>query len=292
MEEYKKITDPESLWGDLFLPVRPKRNPGQGIRLVLFVSCNGGNNLLNALARYEKQYPDQLNLIGVATDDSINPDARITKKRRVWNEYNEDERSELRSKVLNSCLNIGVPCYTGSVKSDYFRNIYKTWNPELLFMLVFGQKLDSFLFDFPSMGAYNFHPSDLPKHIGIGPQPFHEAMRKGLKTSVFTIHKITDLIDIGPITGISTPINICLADGSYPKSVITMFEKITSVSTWMGVKLIFEIIARKARGETGPVSRIDFSKELPEDIKQLLLKPATDDRYEMYKVPDHPLLTK
>jgi folate-dependent phosphoribosylglycinamide formyltransferase PurN len=292
MKEYKKITDSESLWGDLFLPDKPKLNQGKGIRLVLFVSCNGGNNLLNALALYEQRYPDQLNIIGVATDDSINPNARITKKKRVWNEYNDEERSELRSKVLDSCMNIGVPCYTGSVKTDYFRNIYKTWNPELLFMLVFGQKLDSFLFDYPTIGAYNFHPSDLPKHIGIGPQPFHEAIRKGLKTSVFTIHKITELIDIGPTTGISTPINICLEDGTYPKSVITMFEKITSVSTWMGVTLISKIIARQACGKSGHVTRIDFSKELPEEIKQLLLKPATDDRNELYKVPDHPLLTK
>jgi len=292
MKEYKKITDPESLWGDLFLPDKPKLNQGKGVRLVLFVSCNGGNNLLNALALYEKRYPDQLNIIGVATDDSVNPNARITKKKRVWNEYNDEERCELRSKVLDSCMNIGVPCYTGSVKTDYFRNIYKSWNPEVLFMLVFGQKLDSFLFDYPSMGAYNFHPSDLPKHIGIGPQPFHEAIRKGLKTSVFTIHKITELIDIGPTTGISTPINICLEDETYPKSVITMFEKITSVSTWMGVTLISKIIARKARGLSGPVKRIDFSKALPEEIKQLLLKPATNDRKEMYKVPDHPLITK
>lgn len=290
MSDYTTITNSESLWGDLFLPTKPKVNTGKGIRLVLFVSANGGNNLLNALALFEKKYPDLLNIIGVATDDSVNPAAKITVKRRVWNEYSIEERDELRNKVINSCMKIGIPFYTGSVKTDYFRNIYRQWDPEVLFMLVFGQKLDSFLFDYPKMGAYNFHPSDLPKHIGIGPQPFHEAIRKGLKTSVFTIHKITELIDIGPITGVSTPINICLEDGSYPTSVVTMFEKITSISTWMGIKLISDIIDRKASGQTGPVPFIDFSTELPEEIKQSLMKPAIDDRREMFTVPLHPLL--
>lgn len=292
MKPYEKKTQPESLWGDLFLPVKPKINRGKGIRIVLFVSCNGGNNLLQALAHYEKKYPNQLNIIGVATDDSVNPNARITIKKRVWNEYSMEERGELRNKIILSCRSIGVPLYTGSVKTDYFRNIFRSWNPEVLFMLVFGQKLDSFLFDYPPLGAYNFHPSDLPKHIGIGPQPFHEAIRKGLKTSVFTIHKITELIDIGPIIGVSTPINICLEDGTYPKNIISMFEKITCISTWMGIVLISEIIAWKAQGQIGTIPFIDFSKVLPENIQLMLMQPAKDDHTELYTIPDHPLLTK
>lgn len=290
MSEFRKIIDPRSLWGELYEPVNPKMSSGNGLRVVLFVSCNCGNIVLEALSRYEQKYPGRLNIVGVVSDDPVDPDARISLKKRIWNQYTPEERSALRQKIIGTSLDFGIPCYTGAVKTDYFRGIFTTWNPEVLIMFCFGQKLDSFLFDYPSRGSYNLHPSDLPKKIGAGTQPFQNAIKNGLKTSPLVIHQVSERIDMGPIVGVSTPVNIRLEDGSNPKSLLTLLEKITSVGGWMCVQLISDIIKMKEKGESGSLNRIDFDKELPEEIKRLLMKPATDDLTEMYTVPPHPAL--
>jgi methionyl-tRNA formyltransferase len=292
MTELKKIINEASLWGEYYKPVSQKMNSGNGLRVVLFASCNCGNIVLNNLWLFEQKYPRLLNIIGVVTDDPVDPDARISLKKRIWSQYSLVERGELKDKIIDTCMKIGIPCYTGAVKTNYFRDIYQSWNPGALIMFCFGQKLDSFLFDFPAMGSYNLHPSDLPKHIGAGTQPFQNAIRNGLKTSPLVIHQITELIDMGPIVGVSPPVNICLADGSYPQSLLTLLEKITSIGGWMTVQLIFDIINQKARGEMKPLDWIDFDKILPAEIKQKLMSPATNDLTEMYEVPLHPLLEK
>jgi hypothetical protein len=97
---------------------------------------------------------------------------------------------------------------------------------------------------------------------------------------------------MGPIVGVSTPVNICLNDGSYPASILTLLEKITSLGGWMCIQLISDIIKMKAGGKSGPLSWIDFDKELPDEIKKQLMSPATNDLTEMYDVPLHPILMK
>ena len=292
MTEFKKTKNKESLWGEFYEPVKPKSNPGNGLRVVLFVSCNCGNTVINNLALFEHKYPGLLNLTAVVTDDPVDPDARISLKKRIWSQYTPGERSDLRTKIINSCMDFGIPCYTGAVKTDYFRKIYESWNPEVLIMFCFGQKLNSFIYDYPVNGAYNFHPSDLPKQIGAGTQPFQNAIRSGLKTAPLVIHQITELIDMGPIVGVSSPVNICLSDGTYPKSLLTLLEKITSVGGWMSIQLIASIIKQKTMGETGPLTWIDYEKELPDEIKQFMMSPATNDLAETYEIPLHPLLMK
>ena len=292
MQEFTKIIEKESLWGELYLPAMPKLNSGYGLKVVLFVSCNCGNLVINNLSAFEHKHPGLLNLVGVVTDDPVDPNARISLKKRIWSQFSFRERIELKDQIVGTCMNIGIPCYTGAVKTDYFRHIYQSWDPEVLIMFCFGQKLDSFLYDFPSRGAYNLHPSDLPKHIGAGTQPFQVAMRNGLKTSPLVIHQITEQIDMGPVVGVSPPINICLEDGTYPVSLLTLLYKITSLGGWMTTQLISDIIGQKAKGEPGPLKWIDFAKELPDEIKQFLMLPATNDLTERYTVPLHPQLMK
>ncbi len=290
MTHFNKIINPESLWGELYEPALPKKNSGEGLRVILFISCNCGDITLKNLLRFEKKYPDKLNIVAVATDDPVDPNARITLKKRVWSAYTPEERSELKDKLVNRCMDAGIPCYTGAVKTDYFRNMFKAWDPEALIMFCFGQWLDSFLFEYPAMGSYNLHPSDLPKHIGAGTQPFQNAMKNGLKTAPLVIHQITSLIDMGPIVGVSAPVNITLADGTYPLSLLTLLEKITSPGGWMIIQLVSEINKKRSAGLSGALDWIDFDKELPEEIKILLSQTATNDLAEMYTVPEHPLL--
>jgi folate-dependent phosphoribosylglycinamide formyltransferase PurN len=287
---YDIIKTSASGWGALYSPHKPKNNKKEGLRTVLFVSCDCGNLMLRDLAHFETLFPEKLNIVGVVTDDPLDSAAKISIKKRIWSQFPKDEHANIFQRIINSTVSLGVQCYSGAVKTDYFREIYSKWNPEALLMFCFGQKLDEPIFEYPLMGAYNFHPSDLPKKIGAGTQPFQNAIQNGLKSSPLVIHKVTDLIDVGPVIGVSPEVNICLSDGSYPSSIITLLDKITSLGGWMSVSLIDAIISRKENGKTGIVDFIDYDKVMPEEVKAVIKLPAVNDLGEKYAVPLHPLL--
>lgn len=290
LSEYRILTCPETQWGALYQPVAPQKPKPGALRLVLFISCNCGVNLLNNLYKLTEKRPGTIHIAGVATDDPTDPAARITLRKRVWNEYTHEQCRELKEKMITNCLHKGIPCYTGAVKTEYFRQMYREWDPDVLIMFCFGQKLDPFIYEYPVMGAYNLHPSDLPKKIGAGTQPFQNAIRNGLKSSPLVIHQITELIDMGPIVGVSPPVNFCLADGSYPASILTLLEKITNIGGWMSVELVLEILKRKQSGNTGATNQINFDGIIPESVREFLSSPATNDLTRMYEVPPHPSL--
>ncbi len=290
-ENYRIIKNNESEWGALYIPINPKKEKKSGLRVGLFVSYDSGNLTLKDLGRFETLFPDKLNIVGVATDDPVDPKAKISIKKRIWSLFDADKHQAIMQRVIDESMKIGIPCYTGAVKTDYFRNLYREWNPDVLIMNCFGQWLDSFLFTSPRMGSYNFHPSNLPKKIGAGTQPFHETIRNRMTSSPMVIHGVTEIIDMGPIIGVSPAVNICLHDGSYPESLVTLLNKITSVGGWMGVELIQAIIRRKGMEQRGLINPIDFGKIMPESVKRILAKPAVNDLNEKYEIPLHPLIS-
>jgi hypothetical protein len=291
MPLYEKINNPESVWGELYEPVERKVQSLKGLRVVIFGSATGGERVLNSLVRFEKNYPNLLNIVGVATDDPVDPKARISLKKRIWSNYSSDECRMQLNQIINASMNAGIPCYTGKVKTDYFRRIFTSWNPDVLIMNCFGQKLDAFLYEYPLLGAFNFHPSNLACSIGIGAQPFQEIMLRGLDTTPMVVHVVSEIIDAGPIVGISPEISIRLQDGSYPLSLITLLEKINCISGWMTIDLLLHILEHRSNGFGSDLTTIDFDEKIPEDIKQLLLAPVTNDLCERYELPLHPKLT-
>ncbi len=289
INNFQIIKDPATRWGALYVPRAPKNTNKKGLRVVLFVSCNG-YYLLKSLAEYESMYPDKLNIVGVVTDDSTDPAANISLKKRVWHHFPPTDREYLYYRMINYATGLGLPCYTGAVKTDFFHNLFSSWNPEGLLMLCFGQIIDKEIFERPVMGSYNYHPSDIANEVGLGAQPFEETISSGNKHSYLVIHEVTEIIDRGPIVGISPKVNICLQDGTYPDSVLSLHEKIIAVSGWMGVELISRIITSWESGQKGPVDYIDFETIMPEEIKCILMQPAVNNLNEKYQVPPHPLL--
>lgn len=286
----EQIYNADSVWGGFFLPAKMKDSQKKGLRIVFFGSAIGGQLILESLISLEKKYPELLNTVGLVTDDPVDPKAKISLKKRIWNNYSQVESSIIMNKLVSTSLNAGIPCYTGKVKTNYFRKIYSGWNPDVLIMNCFGQKLDEFLYLYPSLGAYNFHPSNLVCHIGIGAQPFQDIMRNGLDTSPIVIHKVTEIIDSGPVVGISPEINIRLPDGKYPDSIVSLLFKMNSITAWMTIDLIFEIIQQKNCNNAGALTAINFDQTIPYSIKQMLLAPATNDLSEQYTLPLHPKL--
>ncbi len=287
---YTVINDQQMLWGKHFLPLKPKAERAAMLRIVLFVSCECGTNMLRQLLQFEALYPEKLFITGVVTDDPVDPAARISLKKRVWSQFQPEERAAIFAELVDEATSHGLSCYSGAVKTDYFRAVFGQWHPDALIMFCFGQKIDAPLYDSPPAGAYNFHPSDLPKKIGLGTQPFQNAMQNGLKSAPMVIHRVTELIDIGPIVGVSPHVNICLADGSYPVSVRTLLDKITSIGGWMGVELVDALIKANEQDYPSCVTSIDFDTRMDDNLKAMLRKPALNDLNEKYCVPLHPLL--
>lgn len=290
MSEYKKIVTEESAWGALYTPAKSKPEPGEGLRIVVFGSTNGGALLIDSLLRFEQRNPGLIHLAGVATDDPCDPHTKISVKKRIWRYYKTEEMIALRDKVIHLAIDGGISCYTGNVKTEYFRNMLKQWDPDVIIMCCFGQKVDPFIFDYPAFGMYNFHPSDLAANIGEGAQPFHDTVNNGHTASVMTVHIVNEWIDRGPIIGWSPKINIVKADGTYPSNILTLQEKIPSICGWLGIELILEILKNKLTGTKGAIGIIDFDALIPEPVKQKLMEPARDDLNDMYTLPLHDLI--
>jgi len=254
-------------------------------------STTAGKLVLKNLHSLEEKFPELINLVAMATDDPTDEKARISARKRIWAYYNEEEKKSLFEQVLSTANQIGVPCYTGEVKTNYFRQILQEWAPDLIIMCCFGQKIDAVIFDFPTYGMYNFHPSDLKKKIGAGARPFHETMENDHKLSMMSIHRVNEEIDAGPVVGTSPPINICLADGSYPANILTLQEKIPVVCGWMTIELLLATLAQKEKGIHSPVHCVNYHQKFPDYIKSKLMEPASDDLTFDYSLPPHFLFT-
>jgi len=290
MFEFEKIEKKEFQWGGLYMPAKVKAGTGHGLRLVVFGSTNAGNLVLQSLLKYEHKYPGRINVTGVATDDPVDSNTHISVAKRIWGRYTTNEMEKLRDKVIKTSIESGLPCYTGGVKNNLFLNIFREWDPEMVIMCCFGQKINKQLYDYPVYGMYNFHPSDLAAQIGAGPKPFECTMQKGKSTSRMVIHEVNEIIDGGPLVGTSPPVNICLNNGSYPENILSLQEKIPAVSGWLCIELVLEVLKKKDKGENGRIGYFDLEFRIPELIRKKLMKPVSDDPCEMYLLPDHDCL--
>jgi folate-dependent phosphoribosylglycinamide formyltransferase PurN len=281
---FRVICDPGSEWGRLYIPERLK-TPGGGLRILLLCSTTAGYLLLRTLIHLDSQLPGKIDIRAVATDDPLDPNARISAKKRIWKYYSEDEKARLSELVRKTTLAYGIPCYTGGVKNDYFRALLRGWDPEVIIMCCFGQKIDAPIYEFPAFGMYNFHPSDLASNIGAGAQPYTMTIENGRTTSNMILHQVTETIDAGTIVGISPAINITTANGHYPVNILVLQEKIPSVCGWMAYTLVTRILRKRERGETGKIDHIDFDEIIPSPVKELLMKPVSNDINERYELP-------
>ncbi len=119
----EKIHNTESVWGGLYLPENMKDPQKKGLRIVFFGSAIGGQLILESLIRLEKKYPNLINIVGLVTDDPVDPGAKISLRKRIWNNYTQEESRVIMNKLVTTSLNAGIPCYTGKVKTNYFRKI-------------------------------------------------------------------------------------------------------------------------------------------------------------------------
>jgi folate-dependent phosphoribosylglycinamide formyltransferase PurN len=287
MEKSQKIVNDQADWGALYMPRVQKTFPTNALRVAVFTSTNSGVLLLDSLARFETRFPDSLMIVGIATDDPLCENSRISAKKRIWRHYTPEEMEHMVNGVLAIADDHEVPCYTGNVKTEYFRQLLLEWNPDAIIMNCFGQKIDASIYELPDLGMYNFHPSDLAQQVGAGAEPFESTMSSGEATSVMTLHHVAEDIDAGSIVGVSPRIRITTEDDTYPEDVRNLQAKIPSVCAWMGIELIQELIKNNGLNNPKPIDSIDFAGTMHVPLGELLMQPVCDD-LQSYVLPLHP----
>ena len=270
-------SEEDTRWGGLIEPA-PGENPGktdEGIKIVLFGSWEFGYLALETLKAFESRFPQKLNLVGFVTDHPLNPDARISVRKRVWGLLEMHERVIDETTIIESALSHGTPVYTGEVKIESFRNLLKKWNPDAIMVCVFGQLIDHFIISFPAYGIYNFHPSDLSHGYGAGTSPYSDLAERHAETTVWTVHHVSEEIDAGHIIGQSP--EICVLDDSrkLPENPFVVYNRIAEALGPMVSILAGELYRRWMLRKAVAVDCFDFTSAFPEKVIYSLKRPVT-----------------
>lgn len=269
----------DTRWGGLFEPA-PKENPDktdEGLRVVLFTSWDFGYLLLETLKEFEVNFPGQMNLVGLVTDDPFDPNAKISLKKRVWNLLEKPYRVIDETFIIESGLCHSIPVYTGEVKVNSFHETLNKWNPDVVLVCVFGQLIDSFTINLPRYGIYNFHPSDLSMHQGAGPAPYEDLANRKAKTTVWSVHHVSEEIDGGNVVGKSPPINVLDENGKLPSDQLVVYHKLAEVLSPMTFFLVKELVRNFELNRHGRIEHIDFESFIPNSIKKNILQPIVHD---------------
>lgn len=262
-------------WGNIFLPAK-NENPHKGtsgFRVVLMGSWLGGELAFAAISKLEREMPGELQLVGVATDDPLSTDAKISAKKRFWNLYQPDIQEKYVLWFVDSVLSFGVPCFTGKVKSQVFHDLLAQWKPDALLVCVFGQILDSWILNFPKYGIYNLHPSDLLHNHGAGAHPWEDLFERNETITKTTIHIMSEEVDRGAVVGQSPPICVATSDGKLTKDASKIIEKGMSPVLSMVRALFLKLVENKENGASGAVTSMNFEDIFTESQKKELLAP-------------------
>ena len=272
----REITIPQGVkWGELILPARNEiENKNiEGLKVLAICSWTLGFLAFETLKLMERRLPGKLNLVGLVTDDPTDRNAKISKKRRFWRYYDKPHQEEFELGIIESALTFGIPCYTGDVKSEFFRNLLAELNPDLIITSGFGQIIDQPIIDYPAFGIYNIHPADLLNHHGAGPQPWEDLVARKAETTRVTIHKVSTTIDSGDIVGQSSLINVRLKNNEFTDDVRMIGEKTLLPVDHMVAELVCSILRRRNEGLHKPVDKIDFQKLFSQEFKNKLMEP-------------------
>lgn len=279
----------DTRWGGLLEP-DPEENQEKtkdGLRVVLFASWDFGYIVLETLKEFERKNPHLLNLVGLVTDDPLNPDAKISMKKRVWSLLDLPYRVIDETFIVESALSSGVPVYTGEIKVESFHDILKKWNPDAILVCVFGQVIDSLMINLPAYGIYNFHPSDLNLNLGAGPAPYEDLARRKAETTVWSVHHVSETIDGGTVIGQSPPVKVLDVKGELPSNPLLVYQKLAEALSPLVFFLINELERNYQGNKPGRINNIDFNSIFPDQIKSRLMQSVTRELWnDVLSIPE------
>ena len=145
---------------------------------------------------------DIVKVVGVATDDPDKP--WCNPQGRVWRYPHTEIEKNL---VKDAAARHSIPAWTGRIRSTEFLRTFETeWQPDLLLVSVFGQKIPQRLISYPRLAAWNLHPSGEEWPTFEGPRPYEEMLAKGVDHFYITLHVLDEDFDHGRRVACSRPI--------------------------------------------------------------------------------------
>ena len=282
-----------SRWGELIMPApdETSKSAAAGLRLVLFASFEFGYMALEAVKAYARRFPGRVQLVGLVTDDPVNQTARIGLKKRVWKYLDRDETLAIETAIVEFGLSEGVPAYTGEIKIDGFRNLLEAWKPDAIVSCVFGQVIDLWIIRRPIYGIYNFHPSDLAHGYGAGPTPAEDLAARGATSTVWTIHKVIEAVDAGPVVAVSPTINVRNLAGVLPANPLVVYDKLVEPVGCLAVCLVDALSNRFASDKPGTLDLLEVEAAIPAEVRARMLEPINRDHHVTTLPTFDPVLT-
>ncbi|ASP33086.1 formyltransferase family protein [Labrenzia sp. VG12] len=273
-------------WGEFIEPsTDPRPVPADGtLRLAVIASLPVGFLMLKTLLAVSRRSPEAFHIVCVLTDDPLNPDAKVSAKKRIWHHFEEDERRQIEAETVKLALSAGIPVFTGDIKDDWFRSTLAELKPDSVLCCGFGQLIDKPFLQLANLGVINMHPSDLANGFGAGPAPFEDSRTRDAQSTCWTVHFMNEAIDDGQILGSSPPINIRQADGSFPHDPIAYYSKVTDGLDHLAFHTVNALVDWHESGQTEPMKSIDFDRLFSRTIKQRMLEPIRD--FPVYLFPD------
>ncbi len=285
----KFISKEDTRWGGLIQPApsETQDKSNDGLRIALFGSWEFGYLVLETLKEYDRRFPGKVNLVGLVTDNPLNPDAKISVKKRVWQFIDLPFRVFDETFIIESGLSHGIPVYTGEIKIESFYRMMEQWNPDAILVCVFGQIFNSFIINLPPLGIYNFHPSDLSNNLGAGPAPYEDLVTRNAGTTLWSLHHVSEEVDCGHVVGQSPPVNVLNTKGILPGNPLVVYQKLAEALTPLTFFLAEELVSRFDMKKNGHVDHIDFNSLISDEVKQKLMQPVIcDTPAETLPMPD------
>lgn len=184
----------DSRWGK-YIPASPRAPQGR-LRVALISASPIGLGFVPSVLA-----DDGVEVVGLVTDEVIDQNARISRRRRIWRHWPDDQCNEYQARIELAALSAGVPVYSGEIKCQTFRDILALWNPEVLLVYVCGQLIPPDVFGHPPFGTYNFHPSNLTAGEYRGPGPLEGAVEDGRQAVPTACHHVDEGFDTGHVVG-------------------------------------------------------------------------------------------
>ena len=176
--------------------------------------------------------------------DKINIKAVVSQPDRKKGRGHKSQPTPVKKKALNNDLNVLT---AADVNQNEFVNKIKSYEPEAIVVVAFGQKLKKEILDFPDHGCINLHASLLPKYRGSS--PIHQAIINGDEKSGVTTMFMDEELDKGDII-YQKEINI-----DYKDTVGVLHDKLASE----GADLLLETLIELEKGKA-PRKKQDHSK--------------------------------
>lgn len=270
------LTYPEAVrWGALVSPAPDEgaRTPKGGLRVVAMTSFTVGHAALQAITADQRARPGVIDLVAVATDEATNSEAKIGLRKRAWKWLTDQGRFDLLSETVETGLAAGAPVYTGELKTAFFRSLLADLRPDVILCCCLGQVLDASITESVPLGAYNLHPSDLGKGHGAGYEPHADAFERRAETARWTIHRITDVLDGGPIVTVSPSVSIRNRRGALPPTPMHYYDRMNSALPSLISAFLDVLVERHHHGPRAPLGYLPLASGVAADVRNALIQP-------------------